>query len=70
MDHQAEVLLKIPAFAQRAGLANVTVWKLVAAQRVASVKIGRSRRIPASELDRLIADGLTPAITGEALGDV
>lgn len=60
MDNET-TLLKIPEFAQKARLADVTVWKLVAARRVSSVKIGRSRRIPASELSRLIREGLTTA---------
>lgn len=61
MDNEAISLLKIPDFARRAGLAEVTVWKLIAARRVSSVKIGRSRRIPVSELSRLVREGLTQA---------
>jgi len=63
-------LMTVNEFAEAASLAPITVRKLIASRRLTSTKIGRCRRIPSTELDRLIADGLTPAITGEARGDV
>lgn len=54
-------LMTVNDFAEAASLAAVTVRKMIAQRRLASTKIGRSRRVPASELTRIIEQGLNPA---------
>jgi excisionase family DNA binding protein len=58
-------LLTVPGAADRAGLAEVTLWKWIRSGRIGSTKLGRSRRIPESELRRLIERGWTPALDDE-----
>lgn len=59
-------LMKVEAVAEQLGIQTTTVWKWLRERRLASTKIGRSRRIPASEVERLIQAGLTVAETGDA----
>ena len=54
-------MLKIPEFAGRLGLSDGAVKKMVARRQITIVKIGRSVRIPESELNRLIKAGTRPA---------
>jgi excisionase family DNA binding protein len=49
----APVLLRIPEAAEALGVSRATVYNWIAAGAVRSVVIGRSRRIPVSELDRI-----------------
>jgi len=50
-------LLRVPEFAQLLGIKESTVKRLVS-----SVHVGRRAiRVPASEVDRLIREGTTPA---------
>jgi len=53
-------LMTVNDFAEAASLAQVTVWKWVREGRISSTKLGRARRIPASELTRLIEQGTAP----------
>ena len=49
---------------QAAEIWNVSVkcaWNWIAQERVGVVRLGRSVRIPQSEIDRLIEEGFTPA---------
>lgn len=43
------------------GLAEVTLRVWVARRRLASVKLGRTVRIPVTEIDRLVDEGTIPA---------
>jgi excisionase family DNA binding protein len=54
-------LLSIPEFAKVLGVTHSCVRRWVLERRVSFVKIGRLVRIPAAELDRLIAEGTRPA---------
>jgi excisionase family DNA binding protein len=56
-------LLTVDQFAEIVGLRPVTVRMWAAGRKIASVKLGRALRIPATELDRLIELGLRPAKT-------
>lgn len=56
------VLLTIPAVAARLGLARSTVWSWVYARTITSVKVGRCRRIPEREIERLILAGTQSAL--------
>lgn len=57
-------LLKVETVAERLGLRPPTIWRMIRERRIASTKIGRARRIPATEIARLIADGLAEAREG------
>ncbi len=59
-------MLKIPEFANRLRLSDGSVKKMVARRQITIVKIGRSVRIPETELDRLIKAGTRPAREGRA----
>ena len=49
----------IPLFAGELGISERTVWRLIAQQKISTIKISVGRTgIPASELDRVIAGGL------------
>lgn len=60
--NNANSLLSITAVAQRLGLKEVTIRAWLARRRLAKVKLGRRTLIPAGEVDRLIAENLTPAL--------
>ena len=61
-------LYRIPEVATRLGLSRSAVYALVASGAIASVKIGRSRRVPASLLDRFV-DELVSEQVGDANRD-
>ena len=54
-------LLKVEIVAERLGLRPPTVWRMIRERRIASTKIGRARRVPATEIARLIAEGMVLA---------
>lgn len=55
-------LLRIDRAAEVLGLSQATVYRLIAAGDLRSVKFGRAHRVPREELDRLIEDRLTGAM--------
>jgi excisionase family DNA binding protein len=55
-------LLSVPEFAERLNVKPATVRRWLLLRKITSVKIGRSIRIFSSEADRLIAEGIRPAI--------
>ena len=55
-DPVPRVLLRIPEFAAAAGISRAAVYNLLGTGELKSVKLGGSRRVPFSELQRL-ADG-------------
>jgi len=58
---QGQKLLSIPEAANALNVKPVTIRAWAAARRIAKVKLGRAVRIPSSEIDRLINEGLVPA---------
>lgn len=56
------LLLNIPDAAVLLGVCEQTVWKWVYERRIGSVKLGRSRKIRRSEIERFISDNETPAL--------
>jgi excisionase family DNA binding protein len=55
-------LLTIPEVAQQLAIKESTVRAWILTRRLGRVKVGRRAvRVPASEVDRLIAEGLIPA---------
>jgi len=55
-------LLSIQQAAERLGLRPVTVRLWAARRKLAIVRLGRRRLIPQSEVERLIAENLVPAL--------
>ena len=51
-----EILLTVPEVMARLKVGRHTVYRLIRANRLASVSIGRSRRVPAVAVDRLVAE--------------
>jgi excisionase family DNA binding protein len=58
---QPQKLLSVDVFAETLSLSAKTIRVWIAARKIARVKLGRAVRIPVSEADRLIANGLEPA---------
>jgi excisionase family DNA binding protein len=54
-------LHSIPQFAEALGVTVACVRRWVFERRITFTKIGRLVRIPVSETDRLIAEGMRPA---------
>jgi excisionase family DNA binding protein len=48
------LLLKIDHAAELLGVSPATLYRLIAAGEVGTVRFGRTRRVPHAELDRLI----------------
>jgi excisionase family DNA binding protein len=48
-----ERLITVKEFADRLGLAEITVRKWIGQKKIQSIKMGSMRRIPESEVDRL-----------------
>ncbi len=56
-----EKLLRVDEYADRTGMKVVTIRSWIAKRRIAFVRLGRSIRIPESELSRLISENTVPA---------
>lgn len=55
------MLLTLPEFCAATGMSLAWGRSAIASRRIAVVRIGRSVRIPATELRRIIEHGLVPA---------
>jgi hypothetical protein len=55
-------LLSIRDFAEQMGCSISLARKLCYGRKVAHVKFSKNLMVPASEVDRLIAENLTPAV--------
>lgn len=53
---QVQVLLTVPQVMERTQLGRHKVYELINSRRLASVRIGRCRRVPAVAVDELISD--------------
>jgi excisionase family DNA binding protein len=62
MDHETK-LFSITEFAKALSVTPACVRRWLFESKIAKIKLGRLVRIPASEADRLIAEGLRPART-------
>jgi hypothetical protein len=63
------LLISIEEFANRTGCSISTARKLAYGRRISTVKFTKNLMVPAGEVDRLIAENLTPALAdGEAVG--
>lgn len=59
-----QLMLRIPDAAERLGIRSSTVRDWVWKRKIAHVRVGkRMIRIPASEVDRILAAGFVPART-------
>lgn len=54
-------LLKVPEAAEMLALSQKTVWQWIGQRRIGVVRLGRSVRVPQSEIERLMGEGSTPA---------
>ena len=52
----SETLLTVKDVARRLSIGRTTVYELIARGELAAVRIGRARRIPASAVERFIAE--------------
>lgn len=57
-------LISIEQFANQLGCSLSTARKLAYGRKISTVKYSRNLMVPASEVDRLISENLTPAIGG------
>jgi excisionase family DNA binding protein len=55
-------LVRVPEAAELLSISPKTMWAYVAARKIDTVQIGRSVRIPTSAIERLIEEGMTPAL--------
>jgi hypothetical protein len=57
--HRPRAVYTIQRFADELGVSTRTVWRLIAAQKIATVPISIGRvGIPAAELERIAAGGM------------
>ncbi len=61
MQKVQSILLSPQQFADRLSISRWTVYAWLQEGRLRSVKIGRLRRIPASEVERIVQEGLQEA---------
>jgi excisionase family DNA binding protein len=61
MPQQPSVLLSVQEFADALNITVACARRWILERRVATVKLGRLIRIPASEVQRLVESGLRPA---------
>ena len=54
-------LLKVPEAAEQLNISQKSTWAMIYRRDIEVVRIGRSVRIPLSEIDRLIERGTVPA---------
>ena len=65
MDSKQATLLSVPQFAGALGVTPACIRRWILERKIATVKLGRLIRIPATELDRLTNAGLRPARPGK-----
>lgn len=61
MNSQKSSLLSVPQFADALGVTPACIRRWILERKIATVKLGRLIRVPASEVERLIDRGLRPA---------
>lgn len=54
-------LYPVGEFCQLLGISRATAYRLMGRAELAFVRIGGERRIPASELERALKEGISPA---------
>lgn len=61
MPDTSRKLYSVPEFGAALGITTSGIRRWVLERKVSYIKIGRLIRIPATEVDRLIAEGFRPA---------
>jgi excisionase family DNA binding protein len=61
MDSKRIALLSVPQFADALGVTTACIRRWILERKIATVKLGRLVRVPATEVERLINSGLRPA---------
>jgi excisionase family DNA binding protein len=59
-------LLTVPEAAEQLHISRVSLYELIRSGQLPSLKIGKSRRIPASALGRFVAERTQPGLGGGA----
>jgi excisionase family DNA binding protein len=62
--HHENELLTVPSFASALNVTPACVRRWLLERKIDAMKIGRLVRIPAREVDRLLAEGLRPRREG------
>jgi excisionase family DNA binding protein len=57
LSREGVLLFSIPDFARELNISKRMVWRMIASGDLRSVHVGRLRRIPATELDRIAISG-------------
>ena len=57
---QSEQLLRIPEVAAQLTLRPVTIRSWLVRRKLSFVRVGRSIRIPRSEVERILSEGMVP----------
>jgi excisionase family DNA binding protein len=60
MDSKHVPLMSVPQFADALGITRSCVRRWILLRQIATIKLGRSVRIPCTEIDRLISSGSRP----------
>lgn len=55
-------LWKVPEAAPRLRIAEKTLWAWIGARRIGVHRVGRSVRVPESEIQRILVEGFVPAV--------
>lgn len=61
MPKQSSVLFSVQEFSDALNITVACTRRWILERKIATIKIGRLIRIPASEVDRLVSAGLRPA---------
>lgn len=48
--------MDVPTFAERLGCSRSYVWKLVASGKIKTIRLGKRRIVPSSELARILSE--------------
>jgi excisionase family DNA binding protein len=54
--------VRVSVAARRLGMSRQTLYNWVAQRRIGSLRFGRSVRIPASEIQRIVTEGFRPPV--------
>jgi excisionase family DNA binding protein len=64
---QEVVLLTIPAAMHRLSISRSSLYELMALGEIASIKLGRSRRVPSASIDAFVARRVAEAVQDDKL---
>jgi excisionase family DNA binding protein len=62
MEIEKTTLLSVQAFAEALGITVACARRWILIRKISHIKLGRLVRIPGSEVERLVREGLRPAL--------